>query len=187
MFFFLVLGLLSLIPSIRSDTVEWSGVPSSPSSASENTQSLNAALQSLAANTTLIIPNSTYWLAGGVFASNLHNVTVQLDGTLKFPAEGRDSWPTEECGKGECVQKAIYITSSSGLLFTSSNLDGGGVVDGSGEKWWGYANYLIYGEDRPKLFTLYNVTDVVVEDWHFRQVRAEKGGTTDRGSPRTGA
>ena len=166
----LLLSLLSLLlhPTVPT-TIKWPGVPSSPTSASSNTETLNTALQNLEPNMTLILgsPNTTYWLAGGVYAEGLKNVTIQLDGTLKFQ-EGREGWPTEDCSKGTCVKKAIYITTSSNLLLTSSS-PSGGTVDGSGAPWWGYANYLLHGEDRPKLFTLYNGTDVTVENWHFRQ------------------
>eukprot|EP00946_MAST-07B_sp_MAST-7B-sp1_P001580 g1580.t1 len=65
-----------------------------------------------------------------------------------------------------CVQKAILIEHAAGLTLTSS---GAGVIDGNGASWWGYYQYLIHREDRPKLLRIYNATDVLVEHWHFRQ------------------
>ena len=43
------------------------------------------------------------------------------------------------------------------------------MVDGNGASWWGYINYLRYKEDRPKLFTIRNTTNILMEHWHFRQ------------------
>ena len=53
-----------------------------------------------------------------------------------------------------------------GLTFTSA---GEATLYGAGESWWGYIEYLLHGEDRPRLFALYNVTDVLVERWNFYQ------------------
>ena len=92
------------------------GVPSNKSAANQNTKELNLALSRLQSGGTLKIPNETFWLAGGVTAVSLNNVTIQLDGTLKF-VPGRKGWPTESCTKkrnplqppknGTCVQEAV--------------------------------------------------------------------------------
>eukprot|EP00729_Bicosta_minor_P002821 gene2821-15510_t len=142
------------------------------STATNNTKTLNAAFLSLQSGDTLVIPNNSYWLTGGVFASNLLNVTVVLDGTLRF-LPGRAGWPTEPCPHDpskECVVKAMLFADVHKFTLTSSNVhQGGGIIDGGGEPWWGYANYLLHGEDRPKLFTVQNGTSIVVEGWHLRQ------------------
>ena len=150
------------------------GVPSNKSAAKQNTKELNLALSSLESGGTLKIPNETFWLVGGVTAVSLNNVTIQLDGTLKF-VPGRKGWPTESCMKkrnplqppknGTCVQEAIFFANCSHLKLTSS---GRGTLDGSGSSWWGYINYLLHGEDRPRLFSLLNATDTLVERWTFR-------------------
>ena len=143
------------------------------STATNNTKTLNAAFLSLQSGDTLVIPNNSYWLTGGVFASNLLDVTVVLDGTLRF-LPGRAGWPTEPCPHDpskECVVKAMLFADVHKFTLTSSNVhQGGGIIDGGGEPWWGYANYLLHGEDRPKLFTVQNGTSIVVEGWHLRQV-----------------
>ncbi|GMI35185.1 hypothetical protein TeGR_g13234 [Tetraparma gracilis] len=166
---FLSLALAALAgASPLSSTLEFKGVPDDPSEAAANTEALNEALASLSPGGTLSIPNSTFWLSGGVYASDLQNATIQLDGTLMF-SKGRNSWPTEDCVQhGTCVKKAILLENVRGLTLTSS-APGGGMVDGNGESWWGYVNYLIHSEDRPKLLTIQNATDILVEDWNFRQ------------------
>ena len=64
------------------------------------------------------------------------------------------------------VQEAILIANATKLRFTSSST---GTLHGSGESWWGYAQYLLHGEDRPRLFSLVNATDILVEHWRFEQ------------------
>ena len=162
--------LAYLLPQlVMPKHVSWDGTPDDLSSAANNTASLNRALASLATSPGdhLVIPNATFWLSGGVFASGLVNATVWLDGTLKF-VPGRTGWPTEPCAHGKCVKKAILLADVTGLTLTSSNIFGG-IVDGGGGPWWGYANYLLHGEDRPKLFTVSNGTNILVEKWHLRQ------------------
>jgi hypothetical protein len=162
--------LLVLLDVGATSTIEWKGLPDDPAAAINNTALLNTALAELEAGGKLVIPNQTYWLAGGVKVAGLVNATLQLDGTLEFSI-GRKGWPTETCehdSSKTCVQKAILIEDTVGLTLTSS---GAGTVDGNGESWWGYVNYLRYAEDRPKLMTIQNATDVLVEHWHFRRAR----------------
>mmetsp|Transcript_2773 Transcript_2773/g.5697 ORF Transcript_2773/g.5697 Transcript_2773/m.5697 type:complete len:451 (-) Transcript_2773:29-1381(-) len=172
-FVFLVVIVAALSSAVASEnTIEWKGIPDDEASASANTENLNLALSSLAPGATLNIPNKTYWLSGGVYASGLVDTTIELDGTVLF-SSGRDGWPTEDCSRNgevkECVVKAILIENAKSLTLTTSKDDGRGLINGNGEKWWGYVNYLRHGEDRPKLLTIRNATDVLVERWHFRQ------------------
>ena len=48
-------------------------------------------------------------------------------------------------------------------------MPGTGTLNGHGDSWWGYINYLRYGENRPRLFSIINATDVLVEQWLFTQ------------------
>ena len=157
-----MLLLVLMFPSTSASIIKYNGVSEDQASASNNTRLLNQAIQRLQPGDTLTIGNSTFWLAGGVAASNLQNITVLLDGTLKF-LPGREGWPRTNHG----VQKAILLSNVTGLTLSSSM--GYGIIDGQGASWWGYLNYLKYREDRPKLFTIHNATNVLVEHWHFRQ------------------
>lgn len=149
------------------------GIPFKKSAAGENTKLLNIAFSELHPGDVLKIPNETFWVAGGINAVSLFNVTIQLDGTLKFL--GRKGWPTESCTKkqnplqpkknGTCVKEAIFFANCSRLRLTSS---GAGTLDGSGGSWWGYINYLLHGENRPRLFSILNATNIVVERWVFK-------------------
>jgi polygalacturonase len=170
---------LTLMGSPAAATI-WNGVAEVRSAGVDNTRTLNAALAQLRPGDTLRIPNETFWVAGGVRASGLSNVTLVLDGTLKF-LPGRHDWPAVNCAdddnplnhnplqpkrSGSCVREAIFIANSTRLTLTST---GRGTLYGSGESWWGYIQYLIHGENRPRLFALFNATDVLVEHWSFLQ------------------
>ena len=48
-------------------------------------------------NTTDFHITSPIRIPGGVYATDLHNVTVQLDGTLRF-LPGRKGWPLRPAG-----------------------------------------------------------------------------------------
>ena len=150
--------------------IKFNGIPDRQAAAYNNTDNLNRALKSLKPGDTLAIPNETFWLSGGVAVSGLQNNTILLDGTLLY-LPGRKSWPTEPCRHSSvnktCVKKAFLISDVTGLTLSSST--GYGTVDGNGASWWGYINYLNHGEDRPKLFTIQNGTNILVEHWHFRQ------------------
>ena len=164
-----------LLTTTLGHEILYLGTPASKTAAVHNTALFNTALAQLLPGDKLIVQNHTYWVAGGIHATSLHHVTIQLDGTLKF-LPGRKGWPTHVCNanriplqplkNGTCVQEALFIANSSHLTFTSS---GTGTVDGSGDSWWGYLKYLLHGEDRPRLFLLTNATDVLVEQWVFTQ------------------
>jgi len=166
-----LLGLQATLGSI----IDWEhsgAVPENQAAAKNNTELLNAALAGLSPGDSLLISNKTFWVAGGVRAVGLSNVTLQLDGTLKF-IPGRKGWPTQDtCSQNPlqpshgkvCVQEAFFLANVTGLTLTSN---GTGTMLGSGKSWWGYVNYLRYGENRPRLISIVNATDVLVEQWHF--------------------
>ena len=41
------------------------------------------------------------------------------------------------------------------------------VLHGNGASWWGYIQYLVHGENRPRLLSIINATDILVEKWRF--------------------
>ena len=178
-----ILVQLSSLHIGASAWVDWQSlgaIPDSQVAAANNTASLNAALASLWPGDTLYIANRTFWMAGGVQAIGIASLTLHLDGTLRF-LPGRTGWPVHEsawCQKWwnpvqpapgkECVAEAIFLANVRGLTLTSN---GTGTLYGSGEAWWGYLRYLIHRENRPRLFSLVNATDVLVENWSFLQAR----------------
>ena len=77
------LGVVAHHPAAAKEFV-FQGNPSSQSASSRNTKIFNEVLAGLRSGDSVLIKNETYWLAGGVRGSGLDNVTIQLDGTLKF-------------------------------------------------------------------------------------------------------
>ncbi|KAL1524215.1 hypothetical protein AB1Y20_019123 [Prymnesium parvum] len=172
--------LLICAPAARARWVDWQSagaVPDDETAASANTKLLNTLLATSPARTTLFIPNRTFWLAGGVEAIGVApSLTLQLEGTLRF-VPGRKGWPVHyQCDRWHnplqppsgksCVKEAFFIANTSSLTLTSN---GTGTLHGGGDAWWGYIQYALHGEDRPRLLSILNVTDVLLERWNFRQ------------------
>ncbi len=64
------------------------------------------------------------------------------------------------------VQECIFIENTENLTITSTN-EKRGVLNGQGAAWWGYINYLIYSENRPRLLHVTNSTNILVENINF--------------------
>ena len=67
--FLLMLMICALVDVAgAASTIQWTGRPDDQDAASNNTANLNAALATLKSGDKLVIPNRTFWLAGGVRA-----------------------------------------------------------------------------------------------------------------------
>lgn len=111
---------------------------------------LNASLASLQPGDTLVIPNATYHVMGGIVGRKLKDVVIQIDGTLKFSTRA-DDWPRTGDGTDAGVLACTRWDALDNVTFTSSGL---GTLDGQGAAWWGFpgVGYLEVGENRPRLF-----------------------------------
>ena len=128
-----------------------------------NAHLFNQTLASLQNGDTLFIPaNKTFWLMGGIYARGLVNVTIQIDGIVKF-SDNQDVWPRNPQTKR--VHECFFFEQLNYVTFTSS-LPGGtkGTIDGTGANWWGAVEYLLIGENRPRLLSIYNSTNLLVEN-----------------------
>lgn len=83
-----------------------------------NRRKLNAGLESLEMGDTLFIQNKTYHVMGGVYAENLFNVTLQIEGTLEW-SQHTSYWPKNEDGK---VQPCLYFDRCSRLSITAKGV-----------------------------------------------------------------
>jgi hypothetical protein len=95
------------------------------SSCQFNTKVVNKALKLLRPGDTLLVPNATFHVAGGIAGGNLTDVTLQFDGTLKWN-NNQTAWPRFPNGR---VQECFYLETVDNLTITSS---GTGTFDGSG-------------------------------------------------------
>jgi len=142
---------------------------SSTSDAVSNTNKMNSALAALAPGDVLLVPNRTYLMMGGVTASNIVNVTLQIDGTLLW-SDDTSAWPTEvKHNKSTSMPiTAMIFENSKQFSITSS---GTGVLNGNGAAWWGLPGigYLERGKNRPPLMSVSVAQDFLLERIHFVQ------------------
>eukprot|EP00043_Microstomoeca_roanoka_P003609 m.44775 g.44775 ORF g.44775 m.44775 type:complete len:440 (+) comp12130_c0_seq1:309-1628(+) len=126
-----------------------------------NSHLLNQTLASLKPGDTLLIPNTTFWLMGGIYVSNMQHVVIQLDGTLAY-LDDMKAWPRYPDGRVyECMQLENVVN----LTLTSS---GKGTIDGHGHVWWGAVEYLLIGENRPKMLYIHNASGLFFENILFK-------------------
>lgn len=130
----------------------------------KNAALFNATMNALAPGDTLLVPNSTYLMMGGIIVTDLTDATLQIEGTLLF-SDDCDAWPTEiihgKPSKSPLI--AMLFERSVNLLITSR--EGTGTLDGNGAAWWGVpgVGYLVRGKNRPPLLVVHNATDFVLE------------------------
>lgn len=124
---------------------------------------LNATLGALRPGDELVFPtNATFHLMGGIKASKLRNNVIHFEGTLIFVGDVA-SWPRDATGR---VLECIHLEDVTNVTFTSSQSFG--VIDGSGETWWGLIKYVEIGENRPRLFSIGNSRNLLVENLFFK-------------------
>ena len=127
-----------------------------------NTGLLNSTFKALQPGDTLLFPqNVTFWFQGGLYAANLNSVVIQIDGTLKW-TDDQKTWPRDAQGN---VFECFMLENLFNVTFTSS---GQGTLDGNGRNWWGAVRYLIHAENRPRLFHLFNGSNLLFERILFK-------------------
>ncbi len=144
----------------------------SPTHSSKNTEILNNLLspQNFTSGSTLIFPlGETYYLDGGIQSNGLYNVTIVIDGMLKYTSDP-SNWPRKD---NDHVLECMSFHNPTKLTIKST-LGGGqrgrmGVIDGSGHDWWWWPliGYLEYEENRPRLLTIDKGEDVLLKDILF--------------------
>jgi polygalacturonase len=122
---------------------------------------LNATLARLRPGDELFFANETYHLVGGIKVANLKNNIIHFDGTLKFTAN-TGSWPRDGNGR---VLECFQFDNIDNVKFTSKSV---GVLDGSGEAWWGAIGYAEFQENRPRLLNIGNSKNILIENILFK-------------------
>jgi polygalacturonase len=66
--------------------------------------------------------------------------------------------------------ECFYFNNLTNVSFTSSNGPNGGLLDGSGGKWWGIPGigYLLRTENRPRLLAVDNSKSILIENLYFK-------------------
>ncbi len=129
----------------------------------KNGHIMNTTLNSLQPGDTFFIPNSTFHLMGGIVASKVSDVVIQVDGTLMY-SDAINEWPRTADGT---VLSCMHLSGFNNVTFTSS---GTGTFDGKGARWWGlpYIGYLVRTENRPRLFELSDSSAILIEHLFFK-------------------
>eukprot|EP00039_Didymoeca_costata_P008775 m.116250 g.116250 ORF g.116250 m.116250 type:complete len:436 (-) comp14227_c0_seq7:2968-4275(-) len=123
---------------------------------------LNKTLKELSPGDQFVIPNKTFHVMGGLEVYNLSSVVLQIDGTLSY-SDDFHVWPRVAGGR---VKECLHLYNPTNITFTSS---GTGTFNGNGAKWWGLpgVGYLERGENRPRLLTIDNGKDILIENLFF--------------------
>lgn len=141
-----------------------------------NQQTLNHTLNSLLPGDTLEI-NGIYYLQGGLVIDDIHDVSITLNGELRF--EQLLNWPTSKYPEikttgGHPVRKighyldCIHFKNIYNVTITSKNT---GILNGQGHLWWNIPTigYVIFKENRPKLLTISKSEHIVIENIYLKQ------------------
>lgn len=159
----------SLLDTSSLSILSFGAIPSDPSMAASvaNGKALYSAM--LAANSglnntrTVLVPGGlNFTILPYAPASNLHNVTILLEGVLTANTANFTTWPNNTA-PGYYIDSTaldvIFIGNSSGITITSPSYTG--MIDGNGYLWWWYC--LVGGYDnRPNLIGMQHVSDVVI-------------------------
>eukprot|EP01084_Bolivina_argentea_P256087 431032_1 len=157
--------------------------------ADHNTNNMNNLLNNqLKPGDTLLFPASNeFWFTGGIYAANLQDITIQIDGSVNFQNNYIIcSWPlisdyfpntNQYCPFTKTRMECVCIQNSTNITFTSSNGPHiKGLVNGNANldildidgAWWGFVNYAILGEDRPRLLHIHNSKEILIENLYFK-------------------
>ena len=98
-----------------------------------NMQAFQRALDASGPGDTVLVPEGTYQLVGGVRGTGLINVTVQIDGTLEY-LHDLDHWPIPDDSTDGKYANLLEFQDSSFVTVMSST--GAGLLDGGGKPWW---------------------------------------------------
>jgi len=132
----------------------------------QNGAALNKTLASMQHGDVLVVPNKTFTVMGGIRATGLDSVTIQIDGTLSFKDDLKH-WPRQGPGRSANVLECIQLDDPHNVTFTSS---GKGTLNGNGAKWWGFPGigYLVRTENRPRLMKINNGKNILIENLLFK-------------------
>eukprot|EP01119_Soliformovum_irregulare_P023870 TRINITY_DN842_c1_g1_i1.p1 TRINITY_DN842_c1_g1~~TRINITY_DN842_c1_g1_i1.p1 ORF type:complete len:427 (-),score=92.12 TRINITY_DN842_c1_g1_i1:50-1294(-) len=160
----IILGLMIL--SALSEDITFAGIPDNDDLqvAWKNGGLLNQTLAAMKPGDELFFPeNTTYHLVGGITAYNLSDNVIHFDGTLRFTANVK-TWPTKSDGSGQ-VLECFQFFNINNVTFTSSTI---GLLNGHGETWWGLLGYVEYLENRPRMLSIANSKNLLIENLYFQ-------------------
>ena len=128
----------------------------------KNGELFNSSLAQLKEGDTLVFPNTTFYMMGGIQVESLKSVTISFDGTIVFSKDFK-RWPRTGPTTKASVLECLHFINCNNITITSS---GTGLIDGNGAAWWGFPGigYLERQENRPRLLNIENSKHVLVEN-----------------------
>ena len=102
----LVLQMISFVVGLKYNFSQLGGLGNdmSEEAAWSNGGLFNRTLLKLKPGDTLLFPNTTFYMMGGIVAEGLRNVTLQFDGTILFSKDMK-SWPRDGPAHPQAVPK----------------------------------------------------------------------------------
>lgn len=159
--------LLLAIPIISGRLINYEEEGAIPDDESERASWTNGILMNktlglLQPGDVFLVPDKTFYLMGGIKATGLKSVVIQIDGRIFF-SNAIDDWPRQQNGN---VLECMHFYSIENVTFTSSGM---GTLDGQGATWWGFPGigYLVRGEDRPRIINVQDSKDILFENLFF--------------------
>ncbi|KAF2075304.1 hypothetical protein CYY_003381 [Polysphondylium violaceum] len=158
----LLIYILAFITCSLGDLIVYQGIPldSSLETAWKNGGLLNETLNQLNSGDELVFPNTTIYLVGGIVAEGLEDIVFRFEGTLVF-TDNTHTWPKNASGN---VLECFQFSNFNNVTFTSSQ---GGILNGQGEAWWGLIGYVEYKENRPRMLSLGDSKQILIENLSF--------------------
>eukprot|EP00048_Salpingoeca_helianthica_P021645 m.13509 g.13509 ORF g.13509 m.13509 type:complete len:525 (-) comp6198_c0_seq1:60-1634(-) len=166
MLFILLICWLPLAVTGKILNIEdFGAVAGSQAASTANTLSINKAFAAAHVGDTILVPSQReYWALGGITASNLSSITLQIDGTLRALPDLK-AWPTSPPNSTSCLN---FIDFSYLSNFT---LTGHGSINGEGKAWW---NHVLSGlkpdYSRPHLIVIHSSIGIRVT--HIRMINS---------------
>eukprot|EP01084_Bolivina_argentea_P248968 416588_1 len=169
LFILLWLKLICICTHGKTFNIEEEGAVAENKSLStciNNTAIFNQTLWALKPGDTLLVPyGKIFWFIGGIYGKNLKDITIQIDGSIYY-TDDMEAWPRDDSGH---VKMCMYFEEFDGITFTSSNgKQEKGLIYGNGNRWWGAVEYLLIGENRPRLLEIENSKNILIEYIFFK-------------------
>jgi galacturan 1,4-alpha-galacturonidase len=115
-------------------------------------------------NANIIFENTTYHIQTVMNTTGLHNVAVDVQGTLLWDASNLDYWLNNSLPIGFQNQSSAWLFGGSQVHFYGS---GAGTLNGNGHVWYLFNNGTSNLHGRPHAITITDSSDSVIEGLRF--------------------
>lgn len=155
--------ICGLVLSANLSIEDFGAVAGNETFALSNTNAIQKAFASAAPGDTLLVPGGKVFFILGTYITNVHGLTVVLDGTLRASPQF-DVWPLD--GGGGSYQDILKFEDCTNLTLTSTTIQTKDTpaIDGQGYPWWWREILQTLPHGRPDMLHLIRCQDVVIEN-----------------------